>query len=270
MPIERLIAKVDNDFNISESDWIPRVAAWCIDALSQMNVLPMEKKQRHLEVVNKIAQFPYTINGCDIKVYDKHGTFIPNINDTKANFDSHNIPHHCHMSNAHILNHKHGYGDEPIHYHEHMNHVDEQMQITCDNPYHDHEVYVANVVPLNVGRNFVLDGNNIELNFETDWIIVETVEVKTYYDETYNCEVPYIYDDGLLLEALAWYVLFKYLSRGSKHQVYSLTSPNQFLNPAIQWASIKPKAMASVKIKLNNDDGWNNFFYNYTFNPRMK
>ena len=29
----RLIGKVDNDFNISESDWIPRAAAWVIDAL---------------------------------------------------------------------------------------------------------------------------------------------------------------------------------------------------------------------------------------------
>ena len=39
--------------------------------------------------------------------------------------------------------------------------------------------------------------------FNTDKIIVETLEVATYYDEYYDCEVPYIYDDGLLLEALA-------------------------------------------------------------------
>ena len=37
LPLQRLIAKIDNDFNISESDWIPRVAAWTIDALSQIN-----------------------------------------------------------------------------------------------------------------------------------------------------------------------------------------------------------------------------------------
>ena len=46
LPLERLIGKIDNDFNISESDWIPRVAAWSIDALAHMKVLPMEKKRR--------------------------------------------------------------------------------------------------------------------------------------------------------------------------------------------------------------------------------
>ena len=41
--LDRLIGKVDNDFNISESDWIPRVAAWTIDALSQMKLLPIRQ-----------------------------------------------------------------------------------------------------------------------------------------------------------------------------------------------------------------------------------
>lgn len=41
--IERIIAKIDNDFNPDNSDWIPRVAAWCIDAMSQIDVLPTEK-----------------------------------------------------------------------------------------------------------------------------------------------------------------------------------------------------------------------------------
>ena len=90
----------------------------------------------------------------------------------------------------------------------------------------------------------------------------------TYYDEYYNCECPYIYDNGLLLEALAWYVLFKYLSRGSKHPVYDLKSPNPAINPFTQWNTLKPKAAASVKIDLANDSGWRNFFYNSTFDPR--
>lgn len=42
--MKRIVGKVDNDFNLSESDWIPRAAAWIIDALSQMKCLPMTKK----------------------------------------------------------------------------------------------------------------------------------------------------------------------------------------------------------------------------------
>ena len=118
-------------------------------------------------------------------------------------------------------------------------------------------------------HNFVLDGNNIELNFDTDEIEVETYETATYFDDYYQCEVPYIYDNGILLEALAWYVLFKYLSRGSKHQVYSLASNSPVTNPYLQWNVLRPKAMAAVKIAIKNDnEGWNNFFYNSTFLPR--
>ena len=72
LKISRLIGKIDNDFNISESDWIPRVAAWVIDALSQMKVLPMERKRRTLNVDNRIALFPCTLNAKEIKVFDSN------------------------------------------------------------------------------------------------------------------------------------------------------------------------------------------------------
>ena len=55
--LKRIIGKVDNDFNLSESDWIPRAAAWIIDALSQMKCLPMAKKTRRLQIVNRIGIF---------------------------------------------------------------------------------------------------------------------------------------------------------------------------------------------------------------------
>ena len=55
LTIQRLVGKIDNDFNISESDWIPRVAAWTIDALAQMKILPFEKKRRKLEVSDRVA-----------------------------------------------------------------------------------------------------------------------------------------------------------------------------------------------------------------------
>ena len=61
-----------NDFNISESDWIPRVAAWTIDALSQMKVLPMEKKVRTLAVSERVAKFPCALNSKELKVFYNH------------------------------------------------------------------------------------------------------------------------------------------------------------------------------------------------------
>lgn len=240
LKISRLIGKIDNDFNISESDWIPRVAAWVIDALSQMKVLPMERKHRTLEVSERIAQFPCCINADEIKVYDKNGCEISQLDSNSSCGCSINVDN---------------YGSQEI------------AVIDDTNKSGINFMKVGTIVN-NSNRNFVLQGNNIELNFDTDKIIVETLEVATYYDEYYDCEVPYIYDDGLLLEALAWYCLFKYLSRGSKHTIYDLKSTNAVINPYMQWQALKVKAANSVKIKLNQDKGWRSFFYNSAFTPR--
>ena len=240
LTLQRLIGKIDNDFNLSESDWIPRVAAWTIDALAQMKVLPMEKKKRTLEVSDRLAQFPCELNTTDIKVYDKYGNEIQYAGDSKCQCD--NIKN----SNREIA------------------------IIDVENNTGRNYMQVASVV-CNSNKNYVLSCNTFELNFDTDEITVETYEVATYHDDYYNCDVPYIYDNGLLLEALAWYCLFKMLSRGYKHQVYSLASGQPYLNPYQQWMAIKPKATAAVKIELGRGtdrDGWNNFFYNSTFLPR--
>lgn len=240
VPLERLIGKIDNDFNISESDWIPRVAAWTIDALSQMKCLPMERKKRKLEVYDKIATFPCELNAKNIKVYDSNGCEVKPLN--KESLCCSGLDNN--YTNSEIAVYKH-------------------------NPTSASDTVEVRKVIGGNNRNFVLQGNNIELNFEADEIIVETYEVATYHDDYYDCEVPYIYDNGDLLEALAWYVMFKYLSRGGKHQVYSLTSNNQILNPYIQWTAAKTKATVSVRNQISKDiDGWRNFFYNSTFDPR--
>lgn len=245
LSIGRLIGKIDNDFNISESDWIPRVAAWVTDALSQMQILPMEKKKRTLEVSNRIAQFPCTLNATELKVFDSNGNEIPMLDDDKGNC--------CGKR-------------------ENSSKSTTQIGVfDSSNKTGVNTVLIADVASCGAGgRNFVLDCDQIQLNFDTDSIVVESYETATYYDEYYDCEVPYIYDDGLLLEALAWYCMFKYLSRGSKHTIYNLTSNVPTVNPLLQWNYYRPKAINSVKKKLSSghNDGWNNFFYNSTFLPR--
>lgn len=240
VPLQRLVGKIDNDFNISESDWIPRVAAWTIDALSQMKILPMERKRRTLEVSNKIAQFPCELNATELKVYDKNGCEIQHLNSSNS----------C------------GCGQTSSQH-------SQEIAIFNDTDRTGVNFMKVGTVVRGNNKNFVLNGNQIELNYDTDSIDVETYEVATYYDDYYDCEVPYIYENGLLLEALAWYCLFKYLSRGSKHQVYDLKSNSPVTNPYIQWNNLKTKAANSVRKAISSEtNGWNNFFYNSTFLPR--
>ena len=77
--LERLIAKIDNDFNPDNSDWIPRVGAWAIDAMSMIDCLPMELVRTNLKVENRIATTTCHI-GDNFKVYDKNGCVIKEYN----------------------------------------------------------------------------------------------------------------------------------------------------------------------------------------------
>lgn len=262
--IHRLIGKVDNDFNISESDWIPRVAAWVIDALSQLKVLPMEKKRRELEVSERIATFPCELNTNELKVFDKYGNEIANGADNKCGTvikskNNGTVKSSCGCGQGNISS---------------TGGFEQTIGVTNTGLKQCYEsvngTILVKEVTDNSNHKFYLNGNSIELNFDIDVIAVETYEVATYYDDYYDCDVPYIYDNGTLLEALSWYILFKYLSRGSSHPVYSLKSTSPYTNPFAQWTLLKSKARTSVlnDMAKNNDDGWNNFFYNSTFLPR--
>lgn len=207
-----------------------------------MKVLPMIRKRRILEVSNKTAIFPCELNGTELKVFDKYGNEIPSADCSNPCCNNKNV----------------------------VNNTNNPIAIFSDDGLGIDFMRIGHIT-VNDNRNFVFDGyNQIELNFDTDKIQVESYEVATYHDDYYDCEVPYIYDNGLLLEALSWYCLFKYLSRGSHHPIYDLKSNSPITNPYIQWNTLRPKAMASVKNDIAMDhNGWNNFFYNSTFLPRL-
>jgi hypothetical protein len=243
--LKRIIGKVDNDFNLSESDWIPRAAAWIIDALSQMKCLPMAKKTRRLQIINRIGIFPCQLNATDIKVFDDYGCEIKQLEANNSCCNS-------------------GFGSKT-----NVEPSPEIAVIDDTNKTGRNFMKVATIRRADDSRNFVITNNgHIELNFDTDWINVQSFEPMTYYDDYYDCEVPMVYDNGILLEAISFYILYKYLSRGSHHPVYDLKSNSPVTNPYIQWKELKSKAITSVRNDLYNADGWRNFFYNSTFDPR--
>lgn len=236
--VERLIGKIDNDFNPTDNDWIPRVGAWVIDALSQLKCLPMEIKHRKVKVEDRLAIFDCPINKDGLKVYDKNGCEIPELKKYSCGCNS-------------------------------QNYIEESIAITNNDKDINNRHIVLNIINPK-GRNYIITGcNKIELNFDTDFIEIESFEVITYYSDTYNCYLPFVVDDGKLLEALSYYCMYKMLTRGLKHPVFSLSGPES-VNPYIQWTINKSNAAASAKIALQeyNGKGWNNFFYNSTFLPR--
>ena len=82
--IERIIAKIDNDFNPDNSDWIPRVGAWVIDAMNMLKILRTEKKRTKLLVKDRIAMSNCPLDDINLKVYDTKGCLIELADSTNA------------------------------------------------------------------------------------------------------------------------------------------------------------------------------------------
>lgn len=81
--IEHIIGKLDNDFNPDGSDWIPRVPAWCVDAMNELKVLRKVDKKMKLTVINKIAKSKCCLIDDGLKVYDSNGCEVPRADTSK-------------------------------------------------------------------------------------------------------------------------------------------------------------------------------------------
>lgn len=248
--IEQIIAKLDNDFNIDNSDYIPRIAAWVIEALSMLKCTKYETKIEKIEITEKIGRLPVNVDFEDVKIYCKKGCNI-------ENFISNSIYNNCKVFNT-----------IPIE-------SNEQISIPIDlsqSPVV--EVVIAKNAPIRKPLYFVqLDNNSFELNFDTDYVYIKYKTVKTYHSDIYNCDLPVIPNNGLLIEAITYYCLYKILCRGQKHPVFNLSASQYGTNPYYMWKILKDEAKRSVMFdeqgEVIDDKGeFRKSFFNFTFNPK--
>lgn len=273
--IERIIAKIDNDFNPDNSDWIPRVGAWAIDAMQQLNVLPTERKRVKLPVKDRIAYSECNIVNNNIKVYDSNGCEVkeasssqscngcPSTGESASETSGSTIATDMTSTVSVITNNS-------------ANNAPDYLLAETINEkswpgrYNIHEYNYRN--NNSKDRNYIIiDCNKIELNFDTDYICVETDYIKTIYSETFGCEVPVIPNNGLLIEAITYYCMYKMLCRGYKHPVFNLQASQYGTNPYYIWISTKEEAKRSVIANNVKDDTSKLFrsnFYINTLDPR--
>ena len=117
-------------------------------------------------------------------------------------------------------------------------------------------------------HNYILiGGNTIELNFNDTCITVVYKDIETQYSDNYHCEVPVIPANGKLIQGLAYYCMARMLMRGYKHPVFNLSASQYGTNPFYLWESMKKDIKTSILLDEQSDDdsGWNEFFYNFTF-----
>ena len=255
--IERILGEIDNDFNFDNSDWIPRVATWCINSLGQMRLLETEFSSKVYEVHDRMIQLDCPFHPDKIKVFDENGCEIKKFNK--------NMKCYCQPK---IDNNIDSNKYDPTF-------INGVLVVTTDpkdvKDFNDISKVISPKIAID--DYFIIASNNkIELSIDHDYVTIEVETIKIQYSDNYNSMIPLIRNDENLIDALKWYCVWKTLGRGTQHPIYNLNG-NDAVNPYKLWLQAKERAVTSIKIdnaNANQSDGWNNFFYNSTFLPRHK
>ena len=79
-----------------------------------------------------------------------------------------------------------------------------------------------------------------------------------------NCYTSII---KIKFNSITYYCMARMLMRGYKHPVFNLSASQYGTNPFYLWESMKKDIKTSILLDEQSDDdsGWNEFFYNFTF-----
>lgn len=266
--IERIIAKIDNDFNPDNTDWIPRVAAWITDALLQLDVNLTKRKRISLPIRNRIGISQYNLRNAII--YDKCGNRISEATANASDCPCNGSPSTGDLEQTTTAS---ATDTSETICNEDANDAPNQMvsQQIAPNRYNIYEFELG----CDKQRNYVLiDDTKIELNFDTDCIQLEYDFIETQESELYGCELPMIPNDGVLIEALTYFCMYKMLTRGYKHPVMNLAASQYGTNPYYIWLQMKEQAKRSIinrNFDRDMDDNSRMFrsaLYIDTFDPK--
>ena len=273
--VERIIAKIDNDFNPSDSDWIPRVGAWCIDAMNILGIMQTQSIKKKIPVKDRIAYSNCIINTKDLIVCDSNGCIIKEADENECLCS----PSTGGLSETVIVDTADNTTDTTdviINPNSQYDIVHVQAETINDKEWPGRYNVKEYGKRINTDRNYVIiNDKQLELNFDTDFIYIIYKSIKTEYSKVFNCELPVIPNNGLLIEALTYYCMYKILTRGYKHPVFNLNASQYGTNPYFMWNNIKEEAKRSViigeqKDNLSDDEIWRDNFYISTFNPKRR
>lgn len=279
--IEQIVAKIDNDFNPDNSDWIPRVAAWCIDALQQLRLFNKIDKKLKLKVTNRIARTCCNLDVTDIKVYDEDGCKVEKAEagdvwneccnsftgvDEKSETAE---PAYTEVTDTIGLQQGESAGSDTSY----MRTIQTKDYNARYNAIYDVEYNNKNNKS---NHKYILaDCNTIEINFDAKYITVVYKTVQTIKSDAYGIELPTIPNNGTVIEALTMYCMYKMLCRGYKHPVFNLQASQYGTNPYYIWMQLKDKAKTESILDSQSEDDINTSsrmfrsnFYIDGFDPR--
>jgi hypothetical protein len=223
---ETCIARVLDRYNIKTNDWIPRCNDWIVSALRKMRLYSSyEICYTELPFENYRFKLPCELLILDAVVYDGHRL---NVNNSIGAFNHDKL-----MTSEGSITLRAINTTVP---------VDDGIQyVPIDEEYLT--LPFSNTIEYTPNHHGWIHLSNVESGLVTIYYRRLPVE----YSEDYKIWFPKIPDKEEVLECIDWYVLTKILSRGYKHEVYSLTSAQQMLNPDIRFNETLKSARSAAK-----------------------
>lgn len=234
-----LIAEMFEDYNLQSSDFVSRFPYWVINCLDDINIIQNfieEEIEGHY--TNGKFEIPFNCKGLiEIKINDKKYIFknsksdILNINPTRPN--SYKIWRYDQYSTTRTVQNE-----------VHTWIIDNAITVTNIN---------TNSENSNSSNTALINGN---------WVYTDVPEDGTYYlrykafplefDEQDMVYYPLIYNEGVLKQAIKYYIMKNILMRGYVHPIMNLRDNNPFTNAALAYNNIRIRARNKCN-KFNND-----------------
>ncbi len=272
--LERIIAKIDNDFNPDNSDWIPRVGAWVYDILSMIDCIKTETKKVRIPINGRFGIAACDLGCDDIKLVDKNGCDIELLEKEDSCNPNVNIPStgngRCAEINYDVTPHT------VVHTEDNLTHpVTKINYVNAKYPPRYNVIETENGEECNCSKRgyYRIGRNKIELTFDTDVVYAEVESIKTTKVDGY--EMPIIPNNGTLVECIGYYCIYKMLCRGYKHPVMNLQASQYGTNPYYLYRQLLDKAKREVIAgdtdkDIDYDGLWSSSFYINTFGDGYK
>lgn len=271
--VDRIIAKIDNDFNPDNSDWIPRVGAWVHDALGLVQALKTKRVKNKYVVKNRIIYNKCGFKGY-FKMYDKCGVEIKEYDGvSEKGCCGMDVPSTGETPQETIVNSSGTvttiYNKNSVVAAEKV--ITQQINGGDGSRYNVIELYRDNIDSCDNRGYIIIDCRQIELTFDTDYVIIEEDVVRTCHSDVYNCDFDEIPDNAKLIEFVAYYCMYKMLLRGYKHPVMNLAASQYGTNPYYIYKSMQNEVERSIindGIDQDLTRLWRSKFFIEMFDPR--
>ncbi len=219
--LKNIIGRIFNTYKIKSADFINRVPQWTGEALGKLGIyMALQPAIMRIEVNEYKAILPSTLK--KLVAVEYNGELIPRLIGTRVEYITDT-----------------GFSGSLS-----------KTKLYKDIDY-DADGNIVSVRTLEtqipVGRsteyNYILHKNGyIDLPFETAELVIYFEKLPEEQDKQTGMYFPLVPDVENVQEAIIWYILMNILYGGYKHPILSISSPNRYVNPGLQWDYYMPKA----------------------------